>query len=154
MVSGKVDAQSWEADIGSDVTITECAHIFGELMNTNLNDEAEHYAASIWAVLEAFGYPNILKDLAGSKIHRLDNILTMDLRLHQYFDTQALVRRHGDSSLLQRRVHGKCCICHGCTSCRHFPICRRGACTSKSDVVAYSCRMLQGCAHVWRSRIL
>ena len=45
------------------------------------------YASSVWAVLERFGYEKAFGELNGSGIHRLENILTLDLHVHRLFDT-------------------------------------------------------------------
>ena len=37
-------------------------------------------------MLNRFGYTNIEQELAGTKIHRLENVLTLDLILHTAFD--------------------------------------------------------------------
>ncbi|KAG7443750.1 uncharacterized protein BT62DRAFT_1078240 [Guyanagaster necrorhizus] len=39
---------------------------------------------------ERFGFPNILQDLRGEKIHRLENILTLEYNLHLHFDDLTL----------------------------------------------------------------
>ncbi|KZT04273.1 uncharacterized protein LAESUDRAFT_658023, partial [Laetiporus sulphureus 93-53] len=66
------------------VSALECAHIFSESTNTNLQNAAKHkYATTAWAVLEQFGYPAIVKDLAGANVHSLVNILTLDHTLTQ-----------------------------------------------------------------------
>ncbi|TFK56320.1 hypothetical protein OE88DRAFT_1689331 [Heliocybe sulcata] len=78
-----------EEDIPPDAltTYTYCTHIFPELTNTNLDDPTKsEYAASTWAVLEAFGYRSIVEDLKGSNIHRLDNVLTLEYSVLIAFD--------------------------------------------------------------------
>lgn len=45
-----------------------------------------NYAASIWAVLHRFGYKRLPDDLIGTKIHRLENVMTLDPGFHWKFD--------------------------------------------------------------------
>lgn len=74
---------------------TECAHIFAESTNANISGSNEggnkrHYAAGVWAVMARFGYKNLPGDLNGNKIHRLENVLTLDKSVHDFFDTLEL----------------------------------------------------------------
>ncbi|KAI5999985.1 hypothetical protein EDD15DRAFT_2362515 [Pisolithus albus] len=74
---------------GAPVAITQCAHIFPESINPNTASDSnrEDYAATVWAVLDCFGYPNLRQELDGAGIHRLENVMTMDVTTHQFFDT-------------------------------------------------------------------
>jgi hypothetical protein len=44
----------------------------------------------VWAVLDRFGYEKPLKELNGSGIHRLENVLTLTQYVHDLFDTLQL----------------------------------------------------------------
>ncbi len=44
------------------------------------------YAASVWAILKCFGYEDLPERLKGSGIHDLDNVMTLDLFHHVWFD--------------------------------------------------------------------
>jgi hypothetical protein len=44
----------------------------------------------MWAVLERFGYKAAFKELNGSEIHRLENVITLDHNVHFFFDTLQL----------------------------------------------------------------
>jgi hypothetical protein len=44
------------------------------------------YAAGVWAVTERFGKVNGFLELNGPNIHRLENIMTMDVRVHVAFN--------------------------------------------------------------------
>jgi hypothetical protein len=59
-------------------------------MSFYLSPRQLDYAASVWAVLDRFGYKELLKELNGTKIHRLENILTLSLEVHELFDTLKL----------------------------------------------------------------
>ncbi|KAI5999981.1 hypothetical protein EDD15DRAFT_2362512 [Pisolithus albus] len=73
---------------GAPVGSTQCAHIFPESINPNNASDSnkEDYAATVWAVLDCFGYPNLRQELDGTSIHRLENVMTMDVTLHALFD--------------------------------------------------------------------
>jgi hypothetical protein len=87
------------------LSLTNASYIFPESINTNLDDENKVsnvstyissylllmfsqmvYAAGIWAVMDRFGQSSFEDELDGVKIHRLSNILTLDVSLHTYFD--------------------------------------------------------------------
>lgn len=40
----------------------------------------------MWAVMDRFGYKQIPSNLNGNKIHRLENVLTLDIGVHSLFD--------------------------------------------------------------------
>jgi hypothetical protein len=40
----------------------------------------------MWAVMDRFGYRQIPFDLNGNNIHRLENVLTLDIGVHSLFD--------------------------------------------------------------------
>ena len=40
----------------------------------------------MWAVMERFGQKNLPEELNGSKIHRLENVMTVSLDFHFQFD--------------------------------------------------------------------
>ncbi|KAI6008098.1 hypothetical protein F5J12DRAFT_826633 [Pisolithus orientalis] len=74
---------------GGRMGVTECAHTFPESINANTTSGSnkEHYAASVWAVLDRFGYGHLQQELNGIGINRLENVMTMDLTLHKLFDS-------------------------------------------------------------------
>ncbi|KIJ23301.1 hypothetical protein M422DRAFT_196102, partial [Sphaerobolus stellatus SS14] len=67
---------------------TQCAHIISESTNTNITQGSpkEQYAATVWTVLDRFGYRGLSDELNGPRIHRLDNVITMGLDVHQPID--------------------------------------------------------------------
>ncbi|KAF8528998.1 hypothetical protein BU17DRAFT_37320 [Hysterangium stoloniferum] len=70
------------------VGITQCAHIFPLSANANTSDSGGHgggkeCTATIWTIIERFGYVNLLKDLNDANIHRLENIMTLEPKLVQ-----------------------------------------------------------------------
>jgi len=46
----------------------------------------QSYAASVWAALARFGYESLLDKLSDPKVHRLEDIMTMDRTLHAFCD--------------------------------------------------------------------
>ncbi|KAI6156292.1 hypothetical protein EDD17DRAFT_1704602 [Pisolithus thermaeus] len=73
---------------GAPKGITQCAHIFPESINNKIESGSnkENYAATVWAVLDRLGYRNPRQDLDGASIHRLDNVMTMEVSVHDDFD--------------------------------------------------------------------
>ncbi|KAI6012947.1 hypothetical protein PISMIDRAFT_19565 [Pisolithus microcarpus 441] len=69
---------------GADAKCTECAHIFPESISSEITPE--NYAATVWAVLDRFGYRNLRQDLNGARIHRLENVMTMEAGVRLDFD--------------------------------------------------------------------
>ncbi|EGO01682.1 hypothetical protein SERLA73DRAFT_70852 [Serpula lacrymans var. lacrymans S7.3] len=84
MVENNQELEKMADDEGKGLIVTNCAHIFAESTNLNISGDQKggirhHHAASMWAVMDRFGYSQIPFDLNGSNIHRLENILTLDL---------------------------------------------------------------------------
>ena len=48
----------------------------------------EHHVASVWTILHQFGYPGLLDELSGTKIHRLDNLMMLTGTLHELLDAR------------------------------------------------------------------
>ena len=46
--------------------------------------------STVWTVLERFGYTGLQGELEGHKIHRLDNIMTLETGLHGLMDRMSL----------------------------------------------------------------
>jgi hypothetical protein len=84
---------------------TNASHIFAESINANIDVEnkvsnrsiyassysllifsQKAYAAGIWAVMDQLGHSSFRDELDGAKIHKLSNILTLDVSLHTNFD--------------------------------------------------------------------
>ena len=40
----------------------------------------------MWAVMQRFGYKSLPEDLSGSKVHRLENVMTLASGIHTQFD--------------------------------------------------------------------
>lgn len=82
MVSGERDYR--DGGIG----FVETAHIIPEAINRNIGEEGkkQSHSASVWTILSMFTDINILADLAGNRIHRLENIMSMDQPCHRAFD--------------------------------------------------------------------
>ncbi|KAK0460092.1 uncharacterized protein EV420DRAFT_1747063 [Desarmillaria tabescens] len=54
------------------------------------HEPPKDYAANAWTIIEHFGFPKILQELEGEKIHRLENVLTLEYDLHDHFDDLTL----------------------------------------------------------------
>ncbi|KAF8905958.1 hypothetical protein CPB84DRAFT_1813942 [Gymnopilus junonius] len=99
VVTGKYDANSvtivreLRERITQDSSLrreaTECAHIFAESTNSSIEPGTpkRDYASSMWAVMRRFGYEELPDDLNGSKVHRLENVMTVVHGFHMDFDT-------------------------------------------------------------------
>ncbi|KAF8521724.1 hypothetical protein BU17DRAFT_75396 [Hysterangium stoloniferum] len=66
---------------------TECAHIFPSSTNANISNirgygDKQEYAATIWTIMERFGYVNLFKELNNANIHCLENIMTLEPIFH------------------------------------------------------------------------
>ncbi|KAI9065041.1 hypothetical protein FKP32DRAFT_1675063 [Trametes sanguinea] len=81
-----------------DFTVTRCSYIFPEALGNmeiagaTAKPLQEHEAATVWTILQRFGYGDIRAELGsaasqGASLHRLENILTLDTRIHRMFDT-------------------------------------------------------------------
>ncbi|KAI9437453.1 hypothetical protein H4582DRAFT_277290 [Lactarius indigo] len=70
------------------IGVTQCAHIMPDSINRNISDSKDkhEHAASMWAILSCFGYEDLPDRLKGSEIHGLDNVMTLDLFHHHWFD--------------------------------------------------------------------
>ena len=44
------------------------------------------FAASLWTILKCFGYEDLPKRLNGDGINCLDNVMTLDPVIHDWFD--------------------------------------------------------------------
>jgi len=70
---------------------TQCSHIFPQSTNMVISgsneDGAKHeYAATVWTILKCFGYEDLPGRLKGAGVHSLDNIMTLQLDIHSWFD--------------------------------------------------------------------
>ncbi|THU79641.1 hypothetical protein K435DRAFT_697356 [Dendrothele bispora CBS 962.96] len=78
------------------LTSTQCAHIFPKSTNSGISGTTPvelqklECAASLWAILERFGYSDISQELNGQHVHQLGNVLTLDITLHDWMDKLAL----------------------------------------------------------------
>ncbi|RPD56816.1 hypothetical protein L227DRAFT_595003 [Lentinus tigrinus ALCF2SS1-6] len=93
MVTGLVDIASYAARLveGPRPTRTgrtECVHIFPESLGflEGQDPEKKNFIATAYTMLNRFGYTDIQPELAGTKIHRLENVLTLATGMHEEFD--------------------------------------------------------------------
>ncbi|KAF8575890.1 hypothetical protein K439DRAFT_1368763 [Ramaria rubella] len=100
MVTGVCDMASFMANDQLDnmvrakqleVRTTQCAHIFAPSTSQGSGDNQDrpkhHYAASAWAVMERMGGVFLPDELNGAAVHRLENILTLEVSIHDMFDS-------------------------------------------------------------------
>ncbi|KAI6004742.1 hypothetical protein EDD15DRAFT_2155432 [Pisolithus albus] len=74
------------------VVWVDCVHIIPESTNRNIREEGkkQSHSASVWTILSMFADINILEELAGNRIHRLENIMSMEQGCHTAFDELVL----------------------------------------------------------------
>ncbi|KAG8932747.1 hypothetical protein FRC03_007550 [Tulasnella sp. 419] len=76
---------------GCTVVVTRATQILPEAINAGFSGEKEgvkdEYSPSIWAALERFGQAFLPRELEGADIHRLENIITMDMNKQVLFDS-------------------------------------------------------------------
>ncbi|KAF4609700.1 hypothetical protein D9613_012064 [Agrocybe pediades] len=67
---------------------TQCAHIFPTSMHKDipLGSDKRLGVSALYTVLERFGYTTLSEELEGEKIHRLENVMTLDPALHTFFN--------------------------------------------------------------------
>ncbi|KAF8147267.1 hypothetical protein B0H34DRAFT_785840 [Crassisporium funariophilum] len=87
-----LDIRELKETFGKDRSVktdgTQCAHIFSESTNSDIEpgSEKRDYAATMWAVMSRFGCPGLPDELNGSKVHRLENVMTVVPKFHLVFD--------------------------------------------------------------------
>ncbi|KDQ61386.1 hypothetical protein JAAARDRAFT_190164 [Jaapia argillacea MUCL 33604] len=101
ILSGKLDAESYitrpaalqiyEAS-PSAVSATQAAYIFPDLTNRGITGDNEgapknQHSSTVWTVMERFGQVYGEEELDGSNIHRLENVMTLNPDLYEFFDT-------------------------------------------------------------------
>ncbi|KAF5378312.1 hypothetical protein D9615_008803 [Tricholomella constricta] len=100
MVENNKELEKLSDEEGWTLNATDCAHIFAEsdMPDANEGSNKHHYAASLWAVMDRFGYQRIPSDLNGNNIHRLENVLTLDVGVRCLFDELKLWFEPTDTS--------------------------------------------------------
>ncbi|KAG9082390.1 hypothetical protein FS749_006876 [Ceratobasidium sp. UAMH 11750] len=98
VVTGAVDAkllarsrhlrQTVPLDYAPGLKNTQCSHILPAHITRGVNKRPgkSDYAAAVMAILESYGGINI-NELNGKNMHRLENVLTLQVGLHDAFDT-------------------------------------------------------------------
>ncbi|KAI9462553.1 hypothetical protein HD554DRAFT_2126605 [Boletus coccyginus] len=83
MVTGLEDYNQPDGEV-----IVETAHIIPESVNKNIEEHPtkRHQSAGVWSVLSMFTNESIIDDLAGDRINRSENILSMNSHSHHLFD--------------------------------------------------------------------
>ncbi|KAH9008972.1 hypothetical protein EDB84DRAFT_1280840 [Lactarius hengduanensis] len=102
IVSGKYDYQSVMQNNGLKAAAfsfsspgtggTQCAHIIPSSTTKNILDSKDkhEHAASFWTILDCFGYKGFPQKMTGKKINSLDNVMTLELNIHNWFDQLAV----------------------------------------------------------------
>ena len=102
MVTGKYDGRSTReseelyemARRHGSIGGTQCDHILSESTDSNISgtetegqaNTQREFASSAWALLDRFGYKDLLQNFNGADIHRLENVMTLSSDVHDYFD--------------------------------------------------------------------
>ncbi|KAJ8475089.1 hypothetical protein ONZ51_g6793 [Trametes cubensis] len=99
MVTGLPDFEAMSLNLtppapDGDFAVTKCSHIFPDALGNveiGRSTAKDHEVATVWAILKRFGYEDICAELGsateGANLHRLENILTLDTKIHYLFDT-------------------------------------------------------------------
>ncbi|KAJ8474973.1 hypothetical protein ONZ51_g6871 [Trametes cubensis] len=101
MLTGTVDMASVDENLtirapGETEDLTRCFRIFPDsLGNTETygTGPKEYGTATVWSILERFGYENISAELGSTSknnLHRLENVMTLSPRIHALFDKMLL----------------------------------------------------------------
>ncbi|KAN0092599.1 hypothetical protein V8E55_003383 [Tylopilus felleus] len=78
----------WRSIDHKGIAYVHAAHIIPESINANIdeNEKKRFHSAGVWAILSMFTDINVIPELAGNKIHRLENIILMWETGHHLFD--------------------------------------------------------------------
>ena len=60
-----------------------------------------HQSANVFGILALFDHANISEDLAGTRIHRVENILSVSLFCHRAFDELYMCLKPGEVLLVE-----------------------------------------------------
>ncbi|KAI1788363.1 hypothetical protein LXA43DRAFT_1025506 [Ganoderma leucocontextum] len=80
----------WDSQ-GSPWTVAHCCHIFPEALEDVRDDKngtiniVKNHSTALWTILGRFGYERIHNELSGTKIHRLENVMTLATSIHALF---------------------------------------------------------------------
>ncbi|PPQ90223.1 hypothetical protein CVT25_001764 [Psilocybe cyanescens] len=81
-------ATMYKSDTSARLGFTQCAHIFSASTNLSMEPGSakQQYASTLWAILYCFGYENLFDELNGSKVHCLENVMTLESQFYTLFD--------------------------------------------------------------------
>ncbi|KAM5538035.1 hypothetical protein V8D89_008232 [Ganoderma adspersum] len=98
MVTHMMDSNSWSHKLSDDwerptarIARTDPCHIFPAVLGNTRpagrdgTTREDYVAERLWHILERFGYGHLHDTLRGPKVHRLENVLTLDCTLHAAF---------------------------------------------------------------------
>ncbi|TFK83085.1 hypothetical protein K466DRAFT_590014 [Polyporus arcularius HHB13444] len=94
-LSNRLDSASFGAGLvemtpqDTETFATHCAHIFPESLGflEGRDPEAKkNYLVTAYTMLNKFGCTNIQQELTGVNIHRLENVMTLEVNVHYHFD--------------------------------------------------------------------
>ncbi|KAH9072293.1 hypothetical protein EDB83DRAFT_2220311, partial [Lactarius deliciosus] len=102
------------------IGVTQCAHIIPSSTNENILDSKDKHVSSFWAILGCFGYEDLLDKLKGNGIHSLDNVMTLGMEIHHWFNQlkiwfEAVITLTSEDSRLPLPnpeylgIHAACC---------------------------------------------
>ncbi|KAI0353930.1 hypothetical protein OH77DRAFT_1426783 [Trametes cingulata] len=103
MITGRYEHAAVDAGLvhnieeGASLGATHCCHIFPDSLghiHPGASGAKESEVASVWAILDRFGYKDICEEIgiasSGARLHRLENIMTLDALVHTRFDDMKL----------------------------------------------------------------
>ncbi|KAI0641332.1 hypothetical protein C8Q79DRAFT_1014286 [Trametes meyenii] len=101
MVTGVPDLDAVSLNLTPGVpdgnfAVTRCSHIFPDVLgNVEVGGSTMKYeAATVWTILQRFGYRDVCAELGpaaqGANLHRLENVITLDTKIHHIFDTMRM----------------------------------------------------------------
>jgi HNH endonuclease len=84
----------WTAGVTGTWMLQPCRLVFIYPLLLSFNVLQKKYAGNVWAIINTFKTIDILGELNGPNIHRLENGFTMDVSLHDSFDDLRLWFEH------------------------------------------------------------
>ena len=85
---------NWDFNNPSDPTEKKVTLFSSIIYFLSSNALQKKYSGAVWAIINTFRTIDILAELNGDKIHRLENGFTMDVALHAMFDNLELWFEH------------------------------------------------------------
>ena len=76
------------SDSSLRVGSTDCAYIFAPSAggSAHMGPDKNDYSTIFWEIMQRFGHETLSDDLSGSKVYRLENVMTTCPGFHHFFD--------------------------------------------------------------------